>query len=157
MIWGLVRCDLLTCESGTTVETHYKMTKFKGALGKNSTYLFMSNSIDDKKLNQYRNFQLILSMCFHFMRYSIIFRVSHRLLYCRSQLWKIENARNIHISSKVNQHKTRHAFTTHVNTANGIKSQFFWKKFGDDVLLVQCPFNLYLTNNALNLDLHIMC
>ena len=48
-------------------------------------YLFISNSIDNSKYNQYQNFQLILLMHFHFMRYfvnSIISRVSHRLLYC---------------------------------------------------------------------------
>ena len=57
----------------------------KGALDKYNIYLFISNSIEDFKLNQYRNFQLILSMRFHFTRYfvnSIISRVSHRLLYC---------------------------------------------------------------------------
>ena len=59
--------------------------KIKGALDKYSIYLFVSYSIKDSKLNQYLNFQLILPMRFHFMRYfvdSIIFRVSHRLLYC---------------------------------------------------------------------------
>ena len=39
----------------------------KGALDKYNIYLFKSNSIEDFKLNQYRNFQLILSMRFHFM------------------------------------------------------------------------------------------
>ena len=58
---------------------------FKGALDKLKIYLFVSYSIEDFKLNQYQNFQLTLPMRFHFMRYfvnSIIFRVSHRLLYC---------------------------------------------------------------------------
>ena len=58
----------------------------KGALDKYNIYLFISNSIEDFKLNQFRNFQLILQIHFHFMRYfvnSIIFRVSHRLLYCK--------------------------------------------------------------------------
>ena len=57
----------------------------KGALDKYNIYLFKSNSIENFKLNQYRNFQLILPMRFHFMMYfvnSIIFRVSHRLPYC---------------------------------------------------------------------------
>ena len=57
----------------------------KWALDKYNIYLFISNSIEDFKLNQYQNFQLILPMHFHFMRYfmnSIIFIVSHRLLYC---------------------------------------------------------------------------
>ena len=57
----------------------------KGALDKYNIYLFITNSMEDFKLNQYQKFQLILPMCFHFMRYfvnSIISRVSHRLLYC---------------------------------------------------------------------------
>ena len=56
----------------------------KGALDKYNIYLFTSNSVEDVKLNQYQNFQLILPMSFPFMRYfvnSIIFRVPHRLLY----------------------------------------------------------------------------
>ena len=56
-----------------------------GALDKYNIYLFTSNSTEDFELNQYQNFQLILPMRFHFMRYfvnSITFRVSHRLLYC---------------------------------------------------------------------------
>ena len=46
--------------------------------------LFISYFIEYFKFNQYPNFQLILPMCFHFMRYfvnSIIFSVSHTLLY----------------------------------------------------------------------------
>ena len=57
----------------------------KGALDKYNICLFIPNSIEDLHLNQYRKFQLILLMRFHFTRYfvkSIIFRVSHRLLYC---------------------------------------------------------------------------
>ena len=57
----------------------------KGALDKYNIYLSISSSIEGLKLNQYRKFQLILPMRFHFMRYfvnSIIFRVPHRLLYC---------------------------------------------------------------------------
>ena len=57
----------------------------KGALDKYSICLFISNSVEDFKLNKNRNFQLMLPMRFHLMRYfvnSIIFRVSHRLLYC---------------------------------------------------------------------------
>ena len=45
----------------------------------------VSSTIEDIKSNQYRKFQLILPMRLHFMRYfvnNIIFRVSHRLLYC---------------------------------------------------------------------------
>ena len=38
--------------------------------------------------------------------------------------------------------ETRHAIIAHANTSNGIKiPTFFWKKLGDDVILVQCPFN----------------
>ena len=57
----------------------------KGALDKYNIYLYVSYFIEDFKLNQYRNFQLILPMRFHFMMYlvnSIISRVSHRLLFC---------------------------------------------------------------------------
>ena len=60
-------------------------TVLKGALDKYNIYLFISSSIEGLKLNQYRKFQLILPMRFHFMRYfvnSIILRVPHRLLYC---------------------------------------------------------------------------
>ena len=56
----------------------------KGALDKYNIYLFMSNSMEDFKLNQYQKFQLTLPVHFHFMRYfvnSVISRVSHRLLY----------------------------------------------------------------------------
>ena len=36
---------------------------------------------------------------------------------------------------------TWHAVITKANTANGIKiPTLFWKKLGDDVILVQCPF-----------------
>ena len=42
--------------------------------------IFISDSIEDFKLNLYPNFQLILPMHFHFMRYFVIFRVSHKLL-----------------------------------------------------------------------------
>ena len=76
----------------TKLDSMFQMTDrteirntIKGALDKYNIYLFISNSIGDFKLSQYRNFQLILPMRFHFMRYfvnSIISRVSHRLLYC---------------------------------------------------------------------------
>ena len=65
--------------------TYSNLKIFKGALDKYNIYLFISNSIEDFKLNQYRKFQLILPMRFHFMRYLVninIFRVPHRLLYC---------------------------------------------------------------------------
>ena len=43
----------------------------KGTLDKCNTYLFLTNSREYFKLNQYRNFQLILPMHFHFMRYFV--------------------------------------------------------------------------------------
>ena len=58
---------------------------FEGALDQYSIYLCSSNSAENLKLSQYRNFQLILAMRFHFMSYfvnSIISRVSNRLLDC---------------------------------------------------------------------------
>ena len=61
------------------------MLQLKGVLDKYNIYLFISNSTENLKLNQYRNFQLILSVRFHFMKYfvnSVISRVSYRLLYC---------------------------------------------------------------------------
>ena len=68
---------------------HFDLQKTKGnikwALDKYNTYRFMYTSIEDCKSNQNQNFQLVLPMRFHFMRYfvnSTIFRVSHRLLYC---------------------------------------------------------------------------
>ena len=85
---------------------------FKGALDKSNIYLFISNSKEDIKSTHYRNFQLILPKRLHFMRnfvISIIFRVSHRLLYCvfiEVDFEKIENARNMQISLKVNQSGT---------------------------------------------------
>ena len=59
--------------------------QIKRALDKYNINRFISNSTEELKLNQYWKFQMIPPMCFHFMRYSmnsIIFRVSHRLLYC---------------------------------------------------------------------------
>ena len=69
--------NLFTCR--------FQCLKLKGALDKYNIYLFISDPIEDLELNKHRNFQLILPMRFHFMRCfvnSIIFRVSHRLLYC---------------------------------------------------------------------------
>ena len=63
----------------------WEMTSLKGALDKFNIYFCISNSIEDFKSNIYQNFQPILPMRFHFMKYfvnSIISRVSHRLLYC---------------------------------------------------------------------------
>ena len=74
-----------TKNSGSNVYYLLLNTNLKGALDKYNTHLFISNSIQDFKLNQYQNFQLLLPMRFHFMRYfvnSIISRVSNRLLFC---------------------------------------------------------------------------
>ena len=73
------------CHSYGIIKDRESKLAFKGALDKYDIYLFIPNSIEDFKLDIYWNFQLILPMRFHFMRYfvnSIIFRVSHRLLYC---------------------------------------------------------------------------
>ena len=45
------------------------MINLKGALDKYDLYLFIPNSIENLKLNQYQNFQLILPVRFHLMRY----------------------------------------------------------------------------------------
>ena len=81
------------------------VNQVKGALDKYNMYLFISSSIEDLKSNQYRKFELILPMRFHFMRYfvnSIIFRVPN-CVFIEVDFEKKENARNIHISSKVSQ------------------------------------------------------
>ena len=79
----------------------------KGALDKYNIYL-LSNCIEDFKLNQCWNFQLILPMHFHF-RWGILWTASssecpvgycYFILYSTvlciywSRLWKIENDRN---------------------------------------------------------------
>ena len=119
------------------------------ALDKYNIYLFITNSIEDFKLNQYRNFQLILPMRFHFMRYfvnSIIFRVSHRLLYCVFIEVDFEKQKMLEIfiflHKKVNlERKTQHPVITHANTSNGIKiPTFFEKNWG---------MMLYLSNATL--------
>ena len=53
---------------------------------------------------------------------------------------------DIYLQKQVNlEHKTQHAVITHANTYNGIKiPTFFLKESGDDVELVQCPFNNYV-------------
>ena len=60
-------------------------SQLKGHWTSITLIFFISNSIKDFNSSQYRNFQLILPMHFHFIRYfvnSSICRVSHRLLYC---------------------------------------------------------------------------
>ena len=50
--------------------------------------------------------------------------------------------------------KTQHAVITHANTSNGIKiPTFFWKKVGDDVILVQCPFKIPFPIKTFHLQL----
>ena len=96
---------MLTRNSKFWLETRNSI-KTNTPLDKYNIFLFISNSIKDFKLNQYWNFQPILSMRFQFMKYfvnNIISGVSHRLLYCvftEVNFWKIENTSKIHISSK---------------------------------------------------------
>ena len=81
----------------------------------------------------------LLPIYFHIMRSfvnSIIPRVSHRTL-CWSRLWKIENVRNIDISSKVSQTSRRSLELLPMPT---LKILTFGEKLEDDVILVQCPF-----------------
>ena len=140
------RCHVTWCPWESTWSTGVCI--LKGALDKYDINSFISKSVEDSKLNQYRNFQLILPMRFHFMRCfvnSIISRVSHWLLYCIywSRLWKIENTRNIHISSKVSQSTTWNSVCSHFPRQHFKwykNPNFFGEKLGDDVTLVQCPF-----------------
>ena len=47
------------------------------------------------------------------------------------------------------ERKTQLAVITHTNNSNGKKFQlFFGKSFGDDVILVRCPFNLHLLSEV---------
>ena len=64
---------------------NFIITKLKGHWTNITSIFFISSSKEDLKSNQYRKFQLILPMRFHFMRYfvnNIIFRVPHRQLFC---------------------------------------------------------------------------
>ena len=82
---GLVVQNSRVTDTCTCREMLIYSSLIKGALDKYNIYLFKSNSIEDFKLNQYQNFQLILPMRFHFMMYfvnSIIFRVSHIAVGC---------------------------------------------------------------------------
>ena len=81
-----VQSDLQMC-AGFPFSSLYSILLFSSLKGHwtSITSIFVPNSVENLKLNQYRIFQLILPMRFHFMRYfvnSIISRVSHRLLYC---------------------------------------------------------------------------
>ena len=53
------------------------------------------------------------------------------------------------------KHKTQHAVITHANTSNnGIKiPTFLGKKYGDDVILVQCPLKVASEKKNENKDL----
>ena len=47
----------------------------------------------------------------------------------------------IFLQKSVNlERETRHAVFNHANTSSDIKIPTFWKNVGDDVELVQCPF-----------------
>ena len=111
----------------------------KGALDKYNIYLFISKSIEDFKLKQYRKFQLILPMRFHFMRYfvnTIISRVSNRLLYCVFIEVDFEKLKVLEIFIFLQkliklERKTQYVVITHANTSNGIKiPTFFGKSWG---------------------------
>ena len=84
---GLNCATLFRCpfDEWMGAKVYFIPSYLKGALDKYNIFLFIPNSIEDLKLSQYQNFQQILPMRFNFMRYfvnSIVFRVSHRLLYC---------------------------------------------------------------------------
>ena len=77
-------------------------------LNKYSIFLFLSSSIEKFKINQYKTFQRILLICFHFMRSFVIasspeclIHVDCCIVYLLKLTFKIENARNIHIFLKV--------------------------------------------------------
>ena len=64
-----------------------RFSQLKWALDKTNihTSLYISNSLEDLNLNQHQTFELILQVCFYYVRYSvknIFFRVTHRRLYC---------------------------------------------------------------------------
>ena len=64
--------EILRClKTDLVVLRNLLVLLFKGSLDKYNIYLFIPNSIEYFKLNKYRNFQLILPMRFHFMRYFV--------------------------------------------------------------------------------------
>ena len=126
--------------------------QFKGALDKYNIYHFISNSIEDFRLNRYRNFQLILPMRFHFTRYfvnSIISRVSHR--YCIVYLLKsiLKNRKywkySYFFKSKLIWNvklSMQSAVITNASTSNGTKiPTFFGKSWGIMLHLSNAPLN----------------
>ena len=48
------------------------------------------------------------------------------------------------------EHENQYAVITHANTSNYTKIPTFLEKVGDDVILVQCPFNFDKTNMYLH-------
>ena len=85
----------------------YEWNVIKGALDKYDIYSFISYFIEDLKIKPLPKFLADSVNAFSFYEVfcdSIIFRVSHRLLYnVYIEVDFEKNARNIHISSKVNQ------------------------------------------------------
>ena len=132
-------------------------------MDKYNIYLFISNSVENFKLNQYWNFWADSANKFSFYE---VFRKQHRLqsvpyaiVLCIywSQLWKIENAKYIQISSEVNQSRMwNSAVITHANTSNGINIFFFFfcslkflflfrkRKSWGMILYYQCSFDVSL-------------
>ena len=77
----------------------------KGALDKYDIYLFISNSIEDFKLDLFSCFYRCSVWVILWTTSSSQCPIGYATVLCIywSRLWKIENARNIHISSKVSQ------------------------------------------------------
>ena len=66
-----------------TKNTQNSLFWLKGALDKYNIYLFISNSIEDFKLESILKFSADSANAFSFYEvWIIIFSVSHRLLYC---------------------------------------------------------------------------
>ena len=94
----------------------------KGAFDKYNIYLFTYYFIGDFELNQYQN--VTYNSASAFILWGILWTASFSerpgLLYCAvgpiywSRLWRIENARNIHISStKLSQSRTLNSACSH--------------------------------------------
>ena len=102
-----------------TVEIlYYYIENIKGALDKYDIYLLISNFMEELKLNQYQNFQIILPM--HFILWGILWTASSSecpIDYCIVYLLKLtlknKNARNINISSKVYQSRMQNSARSH--------------------------------------------
>ena len=90
--------------------------------------MFVSNSIEDFRLNQFPNLQLVLPMRCHFMRYSvnsIKFKVPHRLLHCMLEVF-------IFFPEVINlERTTQQGVITRANTSNSVKTpKSFLEKVG---------------------------